>query len=506
MTSVAELPERVELIEGKLAARIYAHDVESMDGPVPCWTYITEGLLAHGQEELIFTLAREPQDAPEAFVDAPLRLFIDVHRFAEAGNLVRAGGRTQLQKPEFLGHRSFVYVEPTPLPGIEITDPSIAMILLKDEEYDVYERFGLMRVLSNLGRAYRYYPWPPWSDPSRPVLPVARDPGATALSKLPVAQTQGITVRQEDGRVVMGVLPEAGRLLRTGLDGMPADAPACLLTDLDPTADSCLVWSPGQTRSEAISRVGADGSRTCGCFIAFVPQQENDGGRVWEDGFGMLLTDESWSRIRQGLENEAPVSIDGSGDDLGFTMEWIPDEYVNPVDGRTYSAGGSGWRTFRPDGGERSRPSGPCMVQEANMLVPESALGSRVGVNELSDYMKEIEAVVSAHFDARDEVSKHDLILEVAVSEAPPAGMRMVSRPPIDPAALSGLRSALTGIDPPAVRGAPVSFQLGIAVSGGTGLPWPWQPEAGECDRDGHADPSEIEGDGASWVDVGWSG
>jgi hypothetical protein len=74
-----------------------------------------------------------------------------------------------------------------------------------------------------------------------------------------------------------------------------------LLTDIDPSANGCLVWEPGQHQPEAITPPGSDGSRLCGCFAMFVPGQAENDVQVFEDGIALMLTDDAWAEIRQAL-------------------------------------------------------------------------------------------------------------------------------------------------------------------------------------------------------------
>jgi hypothetical protein len=472
-------PVRIELVDGELAVRVYVHEVMSKAGPVPCWTYVSEGMLKHWQKEMIFTLARDPQIDPRAFPEDPMRLMSSAYSMAAEGRTVREGGHSQLIDPVFLGHRSIVYVRPTELPGVRIPAPSIAVVLLKDEEFEVAGKFGVNRVMVNLGRAYRHYPWPPWSDPSRSVLPVASDLNSSFLMGLPLAPAPGVSVLQEGGQVVLQSVRKAAEYLREGMKDLDPGMPRVLLTDLDPTADSCLVWQPGQEGPEAIAKQDSEGDRLAGCFIAFVPGQTADGGRICEDGYAMMLTDESWSAIRRCIETEKPLSIPGKGGELGFRWNWIPNEYHNPVDGNVYY-NDDGWHTFHPLKPQLESAPGAADLQAVIMLNQAWELGTRVGVEELSEYMKALSHESSEYFQDFPEVSQQDLLLQVTVGLGSLAETRLATRPGIGSEAARGLRGRLARVPTPVVEGSAISFQLRIAVRGGTGIPWTWGDEPAE--------------------------
>ena len=49
----------------KPALRVVVHDhiFQAKDGPVPCWTFVSDGLAKAGHREIVLTLAR-PADEP----------------------------------------------------------------------------------------------------------------------------------------------------------------------------------------------------------------------------------------------------------------------------------------------------------------------------------------------------------------------------------------------------------------------------------------------------------
>jgi hypothetical protein len=68
-------------------------------------------------------------------------------------------------------------------------------------------------------------------------------------------------------------------------------------------ADGCLVWQPGATGVNAITPGKAKGEVLGACFVLIVAHQQQNGMRIIEDGFGLLLTDESASGLRDALMN-----------------------------------------------------------------------------------------------------------------------------------------------------------------------------------------------------------
>src|SRR5262249_55664583 len=151
----------VELIPGRVAAHVFAHELHPDRGPVPCFTYVTRGLEAFGQRELVFTLVRTGNEAPRA----PLGLLGQIAQLAAQGRLVEAGGLTELGPTGAFGEpalRGFAYQTASPMDGVALPPGALAMIALFGDEIETAKRFGTLRVLARLGRAHNFWPTAPW--------------------------------------------------------------------------------------------------------------------------------------------------------------------------------------------------------------------------------------------------------------------------------------------------------------------------------------------------------
>lgn len=116
---------RFALVEGKLWAAVYSHTLDTVAGPLPCWTYATVGMQSAGQKEMLLTIKRE-EDEPETAFDRFLpNLFTAFYQFAQKGQRVDVGSYTQLGRggTPLLGRSDFIgliYTAPQPLKGIEV--------------------------------------------------------------------------------------------------------------------------------------------------------------------------------------------------------------------------------------------------------------------------------------------------------------------------------------------------------------------------------------------------
>jgi hypothetical protein len=163
---------RFALVEGKLWADVYSHSIDSVEGPIPCWTYVTVGMQSANQKEMLLTVKREKGEAEDAFDRFLPNLFTSFYKFAEKGQVVDIGGITQLGpggtpilgRPDFLG---LIYTAPQSLPGIEVRPDQLTVLLVTQRELSLGRRLGMTRLLSRLGESVRYYPAPPWADRKR---------------------------------------------------------------------------------------------------------------------------------------------------------------------------------------------------------------------------------------------------------------------------------------------------------------------------------------------------
>jgi hypothetical protein len=315
----------VALVPGKLSARIVLAEIHSGAGPLPCWVYVTEGLRAFGQRELGFALRRLPHEAPNAAPPDPLQFFGAVCNLAEQGRLVDANGFSELGSNGFMGDRNwrgFGYLPNHPLLALPAPPDALAVIGLVGLEMDVAKRFGATRVAARLGQAARQYPFPTWAERGRACLVSPDSLEQTILNGVSVLSIPGATAVLADNRITLRLPPARAVMLRELLAQAPPNAAFGILCELDPSADALLVWQPGQRGPEAISPEGSRGARVGGCFVLFVGQQQADEGRVFEDGFALMVRDASNAAIRRALTSGTPLDLPATAPGMSFAIAW----------------------------------------------------------------------------------------------------------------------------------------------------------------------------------------
>jgi hypothetical protein len=382
-------PVELEVVTGKLSARVYLHDIESQSGPIACWSYVSHGLAALEQAEIVFTLRRDPDEPSDGFPQDPLHLLATIYQLADDGQRVGPGAVTRFGAQSFLGHH-LLYVEAQPLDRVPLPPSCLAALLITTDELRAVREFGSTRVLARMGQASSHYPFPPWVDRRRPGLSLARTFEHSLLSKLPCVAVPDVRVGVESNQIMVSALRGAQPPWQDRLAGLSDDVPLALLTARDPTANGCLVWVPGQSGPAAITPPGSDGSRLCGCFVVLLPEQPENGGRILEDGFVMELIADSWKAVRDALIEGRDVGIPAVGTGMSFALTWRDQEYVSPVDGRTYQAEG-GWDAYGPTTPEGAPATNEVTIKQVRLLMAVDEVGARTSAEELAAFCREVE-------------------------------------------------------------------------------------------------------------------
>jgi hypothetical protein len=109
--------------------------------------------------------------------------------------------------------------------------------------------------------------------------------------------------------------------LASSFSSLARDTAFVLLTRPAPNANAILTWRPGQREMTGISPDGSDGSRMSGCFVMFVPREEGDEARPFEDGYSLLLSSEPWALLLAAFAEQRRLSL-SLGGGTEFELEW----------------------------------------------------------------------------------------------------------------------------------------------------------------------------------------
>jgi hypothetical protein len=311
---------RFDLTSG-LVVTVTHHFIATARGPIDCISYVTEGLAAHGQRELVFTLRHTPETRAATFAQAMISLIVMFQQFAAQGRTVDAGDITGFGAQRPFPGKHLLYAPARPLDGVPVPQNGLAALFITDSELALVQRCGSSRVLAALGKAYSHYPFPPWSEFQRPELPAAKNLEASVLASVLCAHTWSTRVLQVEGDVILRVAPRNQEHIRQLFEQLPEDRPFALTTGIDGTADACLTWEPGQREPWAITPPGSKAERLSGCFLMVLTGQEQEESRLHEDGFVWLLNSASWKALRHALLEGQALALLAGGKRL--RVEWV---------------------------------------------------------------------------------------------------------------------------------------------------------------------------------------
>ncbi|MBX7105166.1 MAG: hypothetical protein K1X57_13880 [Gemmataceae bacterium] len=451
--STYNAPTFVELVPEDLDVRVFRHAVDSTSGPVPCWSYVTDGLRRYGQKDIVFTLRRMPGEADGAFPRDPFDLFLLLRQQARDGKVVEAGGYSRFARPGgFLGKEGPVgmaYVPASPLKGVNYPDRPLAAYFVSADELESVRAHGNYRLLTLLGFRSNFFPFPPWSERGRRSLLGPKDVKASLLGQVAVATTRGLTARRQRNQLHLYVHDERYlQHLEKRLAQVPP-GPIVLLTDPDPEAKARLVWKPGM----AVETVAVDNRPEAvltGGFVAFLPSTAaEEGAHVCEDGFVIKLRPATWQKVRDALLDNDDLVVPAQGGAMkvvcGLTTE------VEPV----RAAGG-------------------------HPLMPDELFRERITPEEYSWFDRRIGHIVEDHFGDQPAGEGEALTVFCAIRPGQVARYWLESRPEEMPAgSRTLLLRRLNALKPPPVK-APVAWGTRFDLWGGTGDPSHFVPQPAE--------------------------
>src|SRR5262249_11859532 len=259
-----------------------------------CWTFVSDGLIAYGQKEMVFTVARRPDEQPEAIAREVGKFFSTVQKLAAQGRRVDFGDISVFDGAGPAGARGFAYIRPEALDGVDVPSSAVAAIALVGAEAQNAAVLGVNRVMGRLAKHYRYYPCPPWWDRDRTAIAAPPGEDTSILTRFARGRVPGVSALAAPDGLRLRVHQSARDKLARVLDERPPNATIALLTDFDPTADGLFVWVPGTDRMEAATAPSSRGARLALAFAAFAPGTTEDGGRIMEDGMAVMFTERSW--------------------------------------------------------------------------------------------------------------------------------------------------------------------------------------------------------------------
>jgi hypothetical protein len=431
----------------------------------PVWTYVTSGLFAHKQKEMIFVLKCLPEEKAEDFPCAPLSLFKIIFDYARQGVIVDEGEMTEFGPSGFLGLtdiRGVSYSRPeySTLPDeIPRDRPYLAMIALFSKEFEVCKRMGITRILTLLGMQMRYYPFPPWCDRQRACVVPEDVPIIGPLIDSPhVLLCEGSAHLERTKNMIFMKVPKSMTAkIRFELEKYPEESTVVFCLGFDSFADCHLVWQPTKCDGiQAISAPGSKGERIGGAYIAFVPAQKADYGVIYEDGFILMLTTESWTLMRKCfVTGTKAVMLSDTEEGLNFELSFY-EKVLNTMNLPPSSP------NFTLDVEKESKNVA------IKLLTPDSLLIQRVTVQDMATYTKQVMATVREYLGANKPLFQNlkEIFLVFEVLPDGKLDLRVAGNPitKLEPALEAQLIQLISQIPSLVVKNGPVEFQITFPI------------------------------------------
>lgn len=464
-------PARFELVDGSLFAGINLHEVNLGTTHFSCWSYLSDGLGKYGQKEMSFLIKINDDQEDDQYPLAPLGFLYTVKDYASKGQLVDDWDITEFGNTGFIAphFKAVAYLPPEPISVFESTGKIVTGIPITEDELTVAKTYGLTRLLGLLGQAFSHFPCPPWVDLQRqsvvtPVMLQAMQ--QSIVAKLPHLRVPGVSVALTDNDIVLRMKPIARGFIEQQLRQVPDSFPIVLRAELDRQANGLLVWQSAndQQAPSAITPPGSDGSRIAGAFIIFIPEQDETEGQVLEDGYVVRLRNEVWQTLRKHMFDGGNIKILADTPGMNLALEWVVQDYENPVDGKTYHSA-EGWKTVQPQNPRIEMSAIPSVkVKHVVLLSTEAEFQNSITPQMLSNFAGLIETVVVQFFSRKPRPCPElvEFIVQCKILPQKKVEWMLSAMPESegDKDTLIQLQTELDSLSVPNVTGDAISFQV----------------------------------------------
>ncbi len=321
--SKGQYPIKLGIVPNQLAVSIYLHHLSVGGKSVPCWSYVSDGLISLKQKEIVFTLQTQEGEDTAKFPTQPLQLFLLLYKYATQ-KPINAGDVIKLGDKGLYGFPALACTFPlADIPSAPFTRPTLSAILLTKDEYLTAHTYGLTRVISRLGFEQKRYPCLAANTRGRKSINWQPLVQKTQLKNVPRTPLKQASVYMFGGDQVVLNLPVAARTaLANGLKKHPANKSLCFLLQLQPKHEGCLVWFPESDTTEMHMKANASGESIAGSFILLEPASASDGAAIVEDGFEMQFTPPNWQQFVNAIAAGQFLHIHGTDGGMDFILTW----------------------------------------------------------------------------------------------------------------------------------------------------------------------------------------
>ncbi|CAG8689836.1 13136_t:CDS:1, partial [Ambispora leptoticha] len=398
-----------------------------------------------------FTICRNENEDNTNFPMMPIKAFHTIYNLVCAGTTLNIGMGTRFA-PGFLSSQdmnTLIYVRQQALPGVHLSKDTLHAVLVTDEEYEVCKNYGILRLLGKRGYKEKCFPFPPWNERICKSVVTMADFKTSIINHILSTSITGASVTKLTGDqakecIMLQISPSSHEMTKKFIEQVGTEKPIAIFTGLDDNADSCLIWQSGLKQPTAIS-LNDISRRLAGCFILFCPAQDKNQLIMIEDGFSLILTNETYYQLCEALCSckTFSASID---DNTQFKLVWkaMSDE-LKPL--------------------KKASRNNDIVKMDKMVLLTGHEMTQRITINSLANYVDELDMVVVKHFSSMEKGDNLNLHVVVLVNEDKSVNIQFQKNPQdYEKASLDKLQENLKLVNQPEVYGGPISFRLDYHV------------------------------------------
>jgi len=314
---------KFEIIPQELYLEFFAHEVllPETNETITTTVFVSRGLRKCGQKELLAVM-KDGFAAKDDLLQSMSMLIKTIHQLATQGRIVDAGDFTQFGQSDMFGWKGIVYADTEVISELPLDEPTLVMLFLSLAEVQAVQAYGALRILSMLGKKYRYYPNPYWNELDRDHLPTQAMQERSLVSRIGgKLKLSGAHITLHNDQITLQV-PKS---IQVNLppQGIPTDQPVAILPGLNKMANGCLTFAfdDHEQGPEAITPPDSNGSHIGGCVIIAGAGQPAYSARIAEDGFALLFTNDQWQDWWQAFKAKEDFAVPAAN--MGFKMQFF---------------------------------------------------------------------------------------------------------------------------------------------------------------------------------------
>ncbi|MBL6690361.1 MAG: DUF3480 domain-containing protein [Pseudomonadales bacterium] len=393
-------------LDDNLKVDIHLHQFFLGDRDRHCWTYVTRGMSAYHQREMVLSLIVDDDADTGDFPKTPVKLFELLAERTRSGKVVESGDATRLGQKGIFNFPCLFYVPAIQFPEIPSLDEHLALVLVHEGEYDYARHYGLTRFLSRLGKFCSSFPYPNWNTAARPSLFPTSSKELSILADASHVMAEHSHVHQQASVLQLQLQQQDADDVIQALKNLEKDQVATINTAFSPRCDASLYLQEGQAEPGAYAAPEASTGLIGGSFFS-ICYGDAPGMGIIEDGFTVTLGEVEFKRLCDAAAQQSAFEFEFANgsrfilDYLGQSARMRARDY-DPV---------AVWRNLAavepPAKPLASNP--PASGVRAGTLVnlqPGVSLASRVSEEDLQGFVQRLEqSLDKAMSDERESFS-----------------------------------------------------------------------------------------------------